>query len=552
MRIPVAQAAAEVMKEQNTKVVFGIPGGQTLFLNNALLDADIQFVATRHEGAAGHAADGWGRLTGTPGFCLATTGPGATNLLTPIGGALRDSSPMIALIFQNRLADVGRGDAQEANHEAIFTSLVKEYIPVRHPDAAVWAMREAYRVAMSGRPGPVVVDFYRDVLEEGVCEYEYKDPKSYCFQPIVPPNQENLTKAADFLAKTAKVCILCGNGVKLSHASDKVLKLAEKLNAPMVTTFNGIGSVPTTHPLVYGARTRHGSAFTKSILESADSVLVLGSSMSAVGTNRWGLKLNNIIQVDFDSKNIGRHYPVECGIVGDIGLTIDALLNTLPSASEENKKISSEWVTGIDKDFDAWKKKVYSGSINDSKAVPAPPVAVMRELSELLKEDEIVCIDAGNPGAWSHLLTLKEKVSYMKPVNYGNMAFAVPAGMASSLAEPGREVISILGDGSMGMCLGELESVARSGSKQIVIVLNDGAYGNIRQEENFKFGPRYTGVDLTQLDFAEIAGNAGMGGETIQKAEDLKAAIERAREHKGNYLINILFDGSYSVWPEAF
>ncbi|MBE6831562.1 MAG: thiamine pyrophosphate-binding protein, partial [Ruminococcaceae bacterium] len=151
-----------------------------------------------------------------------------------------------------------------------------------------------------------------------------------------------------------------------------------------------------------------------------------------------------------------------------------------------------------------------------------------------------------------HLLTLKEKVSYMKPVNYGNMAFAVPAGMASSLAEPGREVISILGDGSMGMCLGELESVARSGSKQIVIVLNDGAYGNIRQEENFKFGPRYTGVDLTQLDFAEIARNAGMGGETIRKAEDLKAAIERAREHKGNYLINILFDGSYSVWPEAF
>ena len=177
------ELVVKVLQEFGAKRVFGVPGGQTLYVTDPLNDTDIRFVHTRHENGAACAADGWGRLTGEPGICLATTGPGATNLITGLGGALRDSSPVIALVFQNKLPDAGKGDAQESDHELLFESICKKYIPVRDASTVVWAMREAYRVAKTGRPGPVVVDLYRDVVENQTASYEYVDPKNYCVMP---------------------------------------------------------------------------------------------------------------------------------------------------------------------------------------------------------------------------------------------------------------------------------------------------------------------------------------------------------------------------------
>ncbi|MCD8350925.1 MAG: thiamine pyrophosphate-binding protein [Planctomycetaceae bacterium] len=556
MNMTAAQAVVKILEEQGTRVVFGIPGGQTIFLNDALNGSSIRFVATRHEGGAGHAADGWGRLTGQPGVCLATTGPGATNMVTPLGGALRDSTPLIALLFQNKLPDVGRGDAQDANHEAIFSSLVKAFIPVRHVSAVPWAVREAYRIAMSGRPGPVVLDFYRDVIEDPSANVSYTpmDPSSYCATPQVLPTADALQKAAGILTAAKRVCILSGNGVKMAKAGDTVLAVAEALNAPIVTSFNGIGSVPTDHDLVLGARTRHGSTVTRGALEGADCVLVLGSSLSAVGTNRWTLDFKNVVQIDFETKNLGRQYPVSCGLAGEIGLTLDALLPLLANSDAAAQTSRKKWLGTQQAARAAWRDKVFSGAWNDDSATPATPVATIRAIDAQLKPDGIVCIDAGNPGAWSHLLTIKKGMTYMKPVNYGNMGFSVTAGLACSLAEPSREVISILGDGSLGMSLGELETLARCGVNQIVVVLNDSAYGNIRQEERFKFGDdvTYNGVDLSSVDFATVAKGLGMGAETVKSAKEISAAFANARKHQGPYLINVIFDGSYSIWPEAF
>lgn len=556
MNFPAAKVVVKILEEQGAKVVFGIPGGQTLFLNDAFNHSSIRFVPTRHEGGAGHAADGWGRLTGRPGICLATTGPGATNLLTPLGGALRDSTPLIALLFQNKLPDAGRGDAQDANHEAIFSSLVKAYIPVRHTNAVPWAVREAYRMAMSGRPGPVVLDFYRDVIEDvnANCAYVPMEPASYCAQPDNLPAPDALKKAAGILSSARRVCVLSGNGVKMARAGDMLLSVAEKLAAPIVTSFNGIGSVPTDHDLVMGARTRHGSTLTRAALEEADCVFILGSSLSAVGTNRWSLDLKNIVQIDFLPQNIGRQYPVSCALAGDISLVLGSLLPLLDNADAGALASRQAWLAKMRGERQAWRDKVFSGPRNDDSASPVAPVAAMRALDSQLSPDGIVCIDAGNPGAWSHLLTIKKGMAYMKPVNYGNMGFSLTAGLACSLAEPNREVVSILGDGSLGMSLGELETISRCNSNQIVVVLNDSAYGNIRQEERFKFGDDviYNGVDLTSVDYAAVARGLGMAGETVSAAKDIPAAFANARKHKGPYLINVVFDGGFTIWPEAF
>lgn len=547
----VAQAVVNVLKEQNAKVIYGIPGGQTLFFTNALIDTHIQFIQTRHEGAAAAAADAWGRLTCKPGMCLATTGPGATNLITALGGALRDSSPVIAFLFQNKLADAGRGDAQDSNHEELFKSIVKAYIPVRHPDSAVWAMREAYRMAMTGKPGPVVVDFYRDVIESTAeCEYSPVPVEQYCPAMDVIPSSEAMNKAVQLLSQHKHVCIWSGNGVKMSSAGSLVTQLAEKLSTPIVTTFNGIGSVPSGHPLVFGPRSRHGSSLTRQILEDADCVLVLGSSLSGISTNRWSLNLKNIIQIDFDSSQIGRQYPVSCGIIGEITKTLSFMLDMVRRSHTQARKA---WIEELFEKQKKWQSSVFSGPINDSGATPAAPVAVMRELNTLLRPGQIVCVDAGNPGAWSHLLQLDKGMTYMKPVNFGNMGFAVPAGIACSMAEPEREVISILGDGSLGMTLGDLDTAARCGHKLIVIVFNDNAFGNIKQEELYKFGAdHYIGVDLSGISYAQLAKDMGMKAETVRKASDLQAAFGNARRESKPYLIEVLFDGSYSIWPEAF
>jgi acetolactate synthase-1/2/3 large subunit len=547
-----ALAAIQVLKEQGAEFIFGIPGGQTLYFTDALRGTEIRFIQTRHEGTAAGAADAYGRLTGKPGMCLATTGPGATNLLTSLGGALRDSSPVIAFVFQNTLAGAGRGDAQDADHEMLFCSQVKRYIPVRHPDALVWAMREAYRTALTGRPGPVVVDFYRDVIEKGECEYTPQEESSYYVKTDFVSPAGQIETLAKKLAFYQKVAIWSGNGVKMSRCGEKVLALAGKLNAPVVTTFNGISGVPTEHPLVFGARTRHGTHLTRAILEEADCVLVLGSSMSSVATNRWGLKLKDVIQVDFASEQIGRQYPVVLGVPGELNRVLDAVIPLIPDGAQPAER--KQWLEDLRQRYAAWEKNVFAGPVNDETVSPAAPVALMRKLNECFRDDDIICVDAGNPGAWSHLFRLTEKNRYFKPVNYGNMGFSIPASIACALAEPKKEVLCFIGDGSLGMTLGDLETIARFTPNVTLVVFNDHAYGNIKQEEQFKFGDGHCfGVDLyKQADYAGVARALGFGAEKIRRADQIKAAFERARAYDGAYMIEVEFDGTYTIWPEAF
>lgn len=543
------ELVVKVMEEFGAKAVFGVPGGQTLYVTDPMQDTDIRFIHTRHENGAACAADGWGRMTGEPGICLATTGPGATNLITGIGGALRDSSPMIALVFQNKLPDAGKGDAQESDHELLFGSICKKYIPVRDVSTVQWAMREAYRTAKTGRPGPVVVDLYRDVIEEQKAEYIPESPESYCVLPECVAADESVEAAKNIIKKHKKVCLWIGNGVKIAKASEEVKELSRILNAPIVCTYNGIAAVESAFENLVGPRSRHGSKVTRAAIEEAECVVVIGSTLTAISTNRWDIKAKNIVQFDIVPENIGRHYPVAAGVIGDAKRSLQKL----------NAALKAEGYTGDrayrDEIFsrkEEWKENLFRGAIADTEATPVPPIALHMELEKVLKEDGVFVVDAGNPGAWTHATTFPKGTVYMKPVNYGNMGFALGASLGCKEACPEKEVIALLGDGSLGMTLGDLETIGREGLPVIVLLVNDSAFGNIKQEELFKMGEgRYTGVEFPDIDYVTVARALGMEGRIVRKASEIPAAFEEARQSGKPFMIEVKLDGSFTVWPEA-
>ena len=544
------QLAVKLMEEFGVKVAFGIPGGQTLSVNNAMYDSTIRFVHTRHENGAAVAADGYGRLTGEPGVCLATTGPGATNLLTGLGGALRDSSPVIALVFQNKLPDAGRGDAQESDHELLFGSICKKYIPVRDISSLAWSMREAYRVAKTGRPGPVVVDFYRDVVENQKAPYIPMDPADYCYAPDCVAFPAAIQAAAAEIKKAKKPCLWVGNGVKLAHAEEEIKELSLLLAAPIVTTYNAMAAVESSFENLVGPRTRHGSEISKAALEESDCVITVGSTLTAISTNRWDLKIHNMIQFDIIPENIGRHYPAKVGVVGDAKASLRSLIDTLKADSYQ---ADPSYRNDIFARKAKWAEGVFSGPIADVNATPVPPIALHMELSKCLKENSIFVVDAGNPGAWTHITDFPAGTTYMKPVNYGNMGFALGAALGCKEAAPDREVIALLGDGSLGMTLGELETISREKLHVIVILVNDDAYGNIKQEEKFKTGTEnYIGVEFPSIDYVRVAEALGYNGTIVRKASEIPQAMEAARASDKPFMIEVKLDGSYTVWPSCF
>ena len=544
------QLAVKLMEEFGVKVAFGIPGGQTLSVNNAMYDSTIRFVHTRHENGAAVAADGYGRLTCYPGVCLATTGPGATNLITGLGGALRDSSPVIALVFQNKLPDAGRGDAQESDHELLFGSICKKYIPVRDISSLAWSMREAYRVAKTGRPGPVVVDFYRDVVENQKAPYIPMDPADYCYATDCVALPASIQAAAAEIKKAKKPCLWVGNGVKLAHAEEEIKELSLLLAAPIVTTYNAMAAVESSFENLVGPRTRHGSEISKAALEESDCVITVGSTLTAISTNRWDLKIHNMIQFDIIPENIGRHYPAKVGVVGDAKAGLRSLIDTLKA---DGYQADPSYRNDIFARKAKWAENVFSGPIADVNATPVPPVALHMELSKCLKENSIFVVDAGNPGAWTHITDFPAGTTYMKPVNYGNMGFALGAALGCKEAAPDREVIALLGDGSLGMTLGELETISREKLHVIVILVNDDAYGNIKQEEKFKTGTEnYIGVEFPSIDYVKVAEALGYNGTIVRKASEIPQAMEAARASDKPFMIEVKLDGSYTVWPSCF
>jgi acetolactate synthase-1/2/3 large subunit len=545
----------QLLKALGARTVFGVPGGQTLAITDAILEDDeMRFVTARHEGAAACMADAYGRLTGEPGICLATTGPGATNMLTGIGGAFRDSSPVIAITCNNRLADLDRDDAQGADHISIYESLVKWAKLVSTPSSVRQAVEEAYLRARVGNPGPVLLDFARDVLE-GPAPAEPLDGIADRLGRITAeverpaPDPARLAEIAERLRSARRPTLWIGNGVKVSGAGAAALGLAEALEMPVLTTFNGIGAVPTTHELVFGPLSRMGTELSSRVLADTDLLLVVGNSLNAISTGRWSLALPpEVIQIDIDPTMIGRYYAERTfGACADAGAALSGLRELLAGGRDEDAaRARTERLRGLAEARTAWWRA--EDEVGDGEELISP-ATVMRIVRDVAADDTIVGFDAGNPGVWSYLWEIRAADTYLKPVGFGNMGFAVPAAIGAHAARPDAPLLVFVGDGSLGMSLGEIETLAREQVPAVVVVLNDSGYGNIRQEQIVHYGEdRTIGVDFGDVDFSAVARGCGVAAERVRAVGDLAAAVRRGLDSGGPYLVDVIIDPAVNAW----
>lgn len=545
------QLVVDMLCSFGVKYVFGVVGGQTLAITDAILKTPgIEFIHTRHEQAAAVMADAYGRLTRSPAACLATTGPGATNLITGVGGAFRDSSPAFILTCNNNGENINKDDAQNADHVEFFRSITKFSRLVAHGSSLKQAMEEAYINAVTGNPGPVHLDFARDTIE-GIIANPPEVPEVHPARSWVTerpsPNAAALARAAELILSAKRPVIWIGNGGNRSKASASVLALAEALNVPVVTTFNGIGSVPTTHPLVFGAVSRMGTKLSGRVIGEADLVVALGNSLNAISTTRWKRELPEIIQVDVDPSMIGRYYSDKTmGIVADVNSFAEDLLLAVGAAAEPVSADRREWIATLQSAKTAW----WSASAirDDSPEGFLSPADVVLALRDVCPDNTLLIPDAGNPGVWSFLWEIILPGTYIKPVGFGNMGFALPSAIAAAAIDPERPVLALIGDGSLGMSLGELETLARVGGRVCIIVLNDASYGNIRQEQELHFDGRTIGVDFGHVDFGLVARGMGVEGEVISNLDQLRTRVGEIFAAGRPALIDVPIDRNANAW----
>jgi thiamine pyrophosphate-dependent acetolactate synthase large subunit-like protein len=547
------QLVVETLTALGVEVVFGVPGGQTLAITDAIIDQPgMRFVTARHEGAAACMADAVGRVTRRPGVCLATTGPGATNMLTGIGGAFRDSSPVIAITCNNRLPDLDRDDAQAADHVAIFRPLVKWAKLVSHPSTIVQVLQEAFLRATTGCPGPVLVDFARDALESTV-DSSLLDAvpasETVAAAPFERPagDPTRIETAARLLADAQRPVVWLGNGAKLSDAGDAALALAEALDAPVITTFNGIGAVPTTHPLVYGPLSRMGTELSTRVVADADVLLAVGNSLNAISTSRWSLELpDTIIQVDLDPTTIGRYYAGRTvGVLGDARAVLDALRTGLPQDGAAAGGRRARLETLAEARTTWWQR---AATEDGAQTGTVSPATVIRTVRDDVPDETMAIFDAGNPGVWSYLWEIRQAGTYLKPVGFGNMGFALPAAIGAASVDRSRPIVAFIGDGSLGMSLGELETLAREELPVCVVVMNDAGYGNIRQEQLVHYGDRLIGVDFGDVDYAAVGRACGLEGLRVTDADALREAVAAAVRSGRPHVVDVAIDPTVNAW----
>ncbi|MDU0326111.1 thiamine pyrophosphate-binding protein [Microbacterium sp. KSW2-21] len=545
------QLVVKMLESLGVTKVFGVVGGQTLAITDAIIDTpSIEFVHTRHENAAAVMADAYGRLTGRPAVAISTTGPGATNLLTGVGGAFRDSSPAIIITCNNNGENIHKDDAQNADHVEIFRPFVKFGRLIAHASSIKQVMEEAYINAMTGNPGPVHLDFARDTIEQPVAEVPeiptVHPARSWVGTRPVAAGEEIAAVAARVLT-AEKPVIWVGNGANRGRAGEAVLELADALGIPVVTTFNGMGAVPTTHPLVFGALSRMGTNLTTRVMDDADLVLALGNSLNAVSTTRWRRRLPEVVQVDIDPTMIGRYYAeVTTGVVGDLAAFARDLVDATAQEAASARASRQSWIAELQQaERDWWE---LSRDLEPQNAGTVSPAVVVRALREVTPRDAVLIPDAGNPGVWSFLWEMDEPYRYIKPVGFGNMGFALPAAIASVVDDPTRPVLALIGDGSLGMSLGELETLARAGGPVVIVVLNDSSYGNIRQEQVLHFDGRTIGVDFHDVDFAQVA--RGMGLEAV-RVTDVDALVDAVRDGYASgrpVVVDVVLDREANAW----
>jgi len=526
----VAAAIVKYLESEGVDVVFGLPGAQICDLYDALYDSSIKNIVVRHEQCAAYMADAYAKLTGKPGVCLATTGPGATNLVTGIYLSYTDSTPTVFITGQNATSVLDKGWMQECNHVSLLKSITKWSTTLLEPSRVYETLHKAFRIALEGRPGPVHIDIPVNILKENA-EVQTQELNGLKYRPYGRPSGDPkaIKRAAQLLIEARRPLMLLGGGTIYTAipATAEIIQLAELLAIPMAMTFNGFGAVPTDHPLCIGRVGMHALPWANQYLYQADLILALGCRFSSTATNNYKAinPETKIIQVDIDPERIGKNYRVEVGIVGDIRNTLQDLIEEIRKTTIDNTE-REKFVQVIIETKRKWAAEWVR--ISSSNSYPIKPQRLIHEIRKLFTNDTIFTADAGNIHFWPTY----EGTFYPKTwINSGAaapMGYALPAAIACKLVQPQKNVIAIIGDGGFAMTCQELATAVQYELPIIVIIMNNESFGYIKHYQKLAFKERYSGSVLKNPDFAAMAKAFSCYGEKVTEPQAILQALERA------------------------
>lgn len=536
MKLKGSQAIVKVLLEQGVDAAFGYPGGAVIPLFDALYGSPLKMVLTAHEQGAIHAADGYARASGKAGVCIATSGPGATNIVTGLATAYLDSVPLVAITGQVAVSMLGRDSFQEIDIVGVTMPITKYNLLVRKGSELIPALRKAFALAKEGRPGPVLVDIPSSIQVE---EIEWVEPEAQEDAELDGADNEALVKAAEALNKAKNPILLVGGGAINSGAEKELLALAEKADLPVVSTLMGLGVFPGSHKNSLGLTGMHGHIASNMAVAHADLLIVAGSRFSdrVTGDRSRYVGKKTIIQLDIDPTEFDKNVAAALPLIGDVKTNVAKLLPLVQKAEHP------EWWQTI-KAWDATEDR----SLLEGKRLTAP--WVMKHLSSALDNDTVYVTDVGQNQMWAaqHLVVDKPR-HHLTSGGCGTMGFGLPAAVGAAFAQTEKQVVSISGDGGFKMTGMEMFTAQREGKRLISVVINNSCLGMVRQWQQLFYNGRYSSTILSDFDFISFAKACGGAGVRATTCDEFKAALEKAQASEVPFLIEAVIQQGDMVEP---
>jgi acetolactate synthase I/II/III large subunit len=538
-----AQIIWECLVREGVSTVFGYPGGAILPAYDAMLDYPIRHVLVRHEQGATHMADGYARASGRVGVAIATSGPGATNMVTGIATAMMDSSPIVCITGQVGSRLLGSDGFQETDITGVTLPITKHNYLVKRAEDLAPAIREAFHIAATGRPGPVLVDITKDAQQSG-CEFDWDAaaPRPHP-RPERPLDIDAVARAIDLINAAERPVILGGHGILLSNASDLVRRFAEHAQIPIAMTLLGIGGVPASHPLNLGMMGMHGEAWVNTAIQEADLLLAFGMRFDDRVTGNLKTYAPNArkVHIDIDRAEIGKNVAVDVGLVGDLA---DVLQRILPVVAAGNRRSWLDYVDSLKGD----------AAVRDIKNLPDDghlyAAHVVHDLWRTTRGGAVVVTDVGQHQMWeAQYYHHNEPRTLITSGGLGTMGFALPAAIGAKFAQPDAEVWVVVGDGGFQMTMPELATIVQEKIDVKIAIINNGYLGMVRQWQEFFYERRYAATPMLSPDFVKLADAFGLPATAVSTRAGVVPAIEQARNHSGTSLIEFRVEQEDTVYP---
>ena len=542
MRRNGGQLVCEALLREGVDTIFGLPGGAILPLYQILPEyPELRHILVRHEQGAAHAADGYARVTGKPGVAWATSGPGATNLVTGIGTAMMDSVPMVCITGQVGRAAIGSDAFQETDITGITLPITKHNYLVMHASEIPGAIKEAFHIANTGRPGPVLVDIPKDVFTEEV-DVDWSDEIDLPgYKPNLKGNGRMIRRAVDLIYEAERPVILAGHGVIISRAYDELRELAEDAQIPVITTLLGIGSFPESHILSVGMPGMHGMAYASLAIEEADLLIALGMRFDdrITGDTSLFARGSKKIHVDIDPSEIGKNVAVDVPIVGDVKLVLQELNKRIEPTSRPS------WLKRVEQ----LKREHPSMHIRDTDRLI--PQYVINQISEATNGDAVIVTGVGQHQMWAaQHYTFNEPCSFVSSGGAGAMGYEVPGAMGAQVGRPDKVVWSIAGDGGFQMTMCELATMFENRIPVKIAILNNGFLGMVRQWQQLFYDRSYVATGYSgNPDFVKLAEAFGIYGARVTEKSEVMPTIKEAMAFDGPAVVDFVVEQEENVYP---